>query len=261
MLQPTIPDSLRHPLSLALNQLRERLGEARWLALPAPVQDTLEPVWAVSSFIASQCIRQPDHLLHLVDSGRLLSATRTADDYRQLLCELTGAVQTETDWMRVLRQFRNREMIRIAWRDIADWASLEDTLQELSWLAETCIDASLAFLFRQAELRGPVPLDQAGQPQSLLVLGMGKLGAFELNFSSDIDLIFGYRNDGLLPDRNQTPYSEFYARLARSLVKVLDARTEDGFVFRVDTRLRPFGDSGPLVMSLEAMDIYYQGQA
>jgi len=261
MLQPTLPESLRHPLSLALNQLRERLGEARWLALPAPVQDTLEPVWAVSSFIASQCIRQPDHLLHLVDSGRLLSATRTADDYRQLLCELTGAVQTETDWMRVLRQFRNREMIRIAWRDIADWASLEDTLQELSWLAETCIDASLAFLFRQAELRGPVPLDQAGQPQSLLVLGMGKLGAFELNFSSDIDLIFGYRNDGLLPDRNQTPYSEFYARLARSLVKVLDARTEDGFVFRVDTRLRPFGDSGPLVMSLEAMDIYYQGQA
>ena len=90
---------------------------------------------------------------------------------------------------------------------------------------------------------------------------MGKLGARELNFSSDIDLIFAYRDEGVLTDKKATSFAEFYARLARSLVKVLGTITEDGFVFRVDTRLRPFGDSGPLVMNFDGMENYYQGQA
>ncbi len=90
---------------------------------------------------------------------------------------------------------------------------------------------------------------------------MGKLGAWELNYSSDIDLIFSYEDEGVLPDKKATAYAEFFARLARSLVKALDAVTADGFVFRVDTRLRPFGESGPLVMNFDGMEQYYHGQA
>ena len=86
-------------------------------------------------------------------------------------------------------------------------------------------------------------------------------GAWELNFSSDIDLILAYVEDGVLADRKQTTYGEFIIRLARRLVKVLDQNTADGFVFRVDTRLRPFGDSGPLVMSFDGMENYYLTQA
>jgi glutamate-ammonia-ligase adenylyltransferase len=90
---------------------------------------------------------------------------------------------------------------------------------------------------------------------------MGKLGAWELNFSSDIDLIFCYEEDGELSDRKNTTYGEFFTHLARQLVKVLDEVTADGFVFRTDTRLRPFGSSGPLVMTLDGMENYYQTQA
>jgi len=255
-----VPDVLRPSLHLALNQWQDCLNTLQASQLPSSLQQSLEPVWAISPWIANHCTRHPDDVLHLARSGRLLTPM-PLEDYRSNLRNLTAGVRAEADWMAVLRGFRNREMLRIGWRDIAAWADIDETLRELSWLAETCIDESLTFLFDQARARGPVPLDAAGQPQSLLVLGMGKLGAHELNFSSDIDLIFSYREDGVLPDRNQTPYSEFYTRLARNLVKLLDARTGEGFVFRVDTRLRPFGDSGPLVMSLDAMEIYYQGQA
>lgn len=255
-----VPAVLYPSLHPALNQWRDSLAECQDSPLPLPLQESLESVWAISPWIASLCTRRPDDFIDLAHSGRLLAGL-CVEDYRNDLRHLTRNVESEADWMAVLRRFRNREMLRIAWRDIAGWADLPETLAELSWLAETCIDQSLSFLFEQARSRGPVPLDQAGQPQSLLVLGMGKLGAYELNFSSDIDLIFSYREEGVMADRNQTPYSEFYTRLARNLVKVLDARTEEGFVFRVDTRLRPFGDSGPLVMSFEAMEIYYQGQA
>ena len=90
---------------------------------------------------------------------------------------------------------------------------------------------------------------------------MGKLGAYELNYSSDIDLIFAYPENGELADRKATSYSEFFTRLCQRLVKVLDEITVDGFVFRTDIRLRPFGDSGPVIMSFEGMENYYQTQA
>ena len=90
---------------------------------------------------------------------------------------------------------------------------------------------------------------------------MGKLGAYELNYSSDIDLIFAYAENGVLPDRKETSYSEFFTRLCQSLVKVLDEITVDGFVFRTDIRLRPFGDSGPVIMTFDGMEHYYQTQA
>lgn len=257
---PSIPDALHHSLSLALTAFDQGSSPARTSTLPESIRDSLAYVFAISPFVAQHCARQPEDLIHLAESGRLLARV-APEEYADLLRALTPSAHSETDWMRLIRQFRNREMVRIAWRDIAGWASLDDTLLELSWLAETLIESSLGFLFEQAKTRGPVPVDRHGAPQTLVVLGMGKLGAHELNFSSDIDLIFAYRDEGSVPDRKQTPYSEFYTRLARSLVKVLDTRTEDGFVFRVDTRLRPFGDSGPLVMNLDSMDIYYQGQA
>ena len=255
-----LPELLQGAVLQFWEQYRERADSSDLIELGEAIRSSLPKVWAASPFIADHCVRRPALLRQLVESGRLLKP-RQDGEYEQLLAELLAPIETEAALMAVLRQFRNREMVRIAWRDIAGWAPLNETLTDVSLLAETCVEAALAFLFREAcESRG-TPLNQQGEPQNLVVLGMGKLGAWELNFSSDIDLIFAFRDDGELNDRRETSYSEFYTRLARNLVKVLDAITEDGFVFRTDTRLRPFGDSGPLVLSFDAMEAYYQSQA
>ncbi|CAG1021257.1 Bifunctional glutamine synthetase adenylyltransferase/adenylyl-removing enzyme [Methylococcales bacterium] len=217
-------------------------------------------VLASSQYVAAQCIRRPHALALLVSDGHLFHAASLAY-YQATISELLIGVGSEIHLMEALRRYRNREMVRIAWRDIAGWASLEQTLADLTHLAEACIGETLEYLFQHAcEMRG-VPLNQEGEAQRLVVLGMGKLGAWELNFSSDIDLIFSYEDEGVLSDKKGMSYSEFYTRVARSLVKVLDSITADGFVFRVDTRLRPFGDSGPLVMNFDGMEQYYHGQA
>jgi glutamate-ammonia-ligase adenylyltransferase len=257
-----LPEPLIPPVASALTsfsansaQLGIELG-----ALPKQIKDSLGPVWASSPFIAEQCARRPELLKELVESGRLSNPT-DEESCRARLRRLLEGVAAETELMAVLRRFRNLEMVRIAWRDIAGWASLEETLRDLSALADVCVQESLDFLFRAACAARGTPVNKQGRPQSLVVLGMGKLGAWELNFSSDIDLIFAYRDDGVLADKRETSYAEFYTKLARNLVKVLDTKTEDGFVFRVDLRLRPFGDSGPLVQNFYALDAYYQSQA
>ncbi|TAN48276.1 MAG: bifunctional [glutamate--ammonia ligase]-adenylyl-L-tyrosine phosphorylase/[glutamate--ammonia-ligase] adenylyltransferase [Methylococcaceae bacterium] len=224
------------------------------------VAASMPKVWAISQFVADSCAREPALLFSLLESGDLLADSGAAY-YARRLAESLREVTDEAGLHRVLRRFRRREMVRIAWRDLARWADLHETLADLSALAECCLQAALAFLYDAACRRWGVPLDSHGQPQNLVVLGMGKLGGGELNFSSDIDLIFAYPQAGTLPGKHELSHQEFFTKLAQALVKALDALTEDGFVFRVDTRLRPFGESGPLVMNFDAMEAYYQGQA
>jgi glutamate-ammonia-ligase adenylyltransferase len=254
------PESLKPSVALAWNEFSAHWPPNTATDLPAPIRESLDRVWTVSPFVAGQCARRPELLMELIESGRLLAAN-SSEDYQLHLRHLLENANTETELMRILRYFRHQEMVRIAWRDIAGWASVEETMLDLSILAETCVQESLDWLFRQACGARGTPLNKQGQAQSLVVLGMGKLGADELNFSSDIDLIFAYRDEGVLPDKRETSYVEFYTKLARSLVKALESITEDGFVFRVDTRLRPFGESGPLVLNFYAMETYYQSQA
>ena len=255
-----LPETLQPAVHNAWESFREKVGDVAIMAMPEDILASIPKVWAASPFIAGHCARRPELVHDLVGSGRL-SRGNAETEYADLLAEGLTGLEAESQLMSVLRRFRNREMMRIAWRDIAGWAPLPETLLDVSRLADACTQAALEILFRQAcESRG-TPVNSQGEPQNLVVLGMGKLGAWELNFSSDIDLIFAYRDDGELDDRKQTAYAEFYTKLARKLVTVLDAMTEDGFVFRVDTRLRPFGDSGPLVMSFDAMEAYYQSQA
>src|SRR5690606_22095659 len=100
------------------------------------------------------------------------------------------------------------------------------------------------------------PRDETGRPAPLLVLAMGKLGGRELNFSSDVDLVFLYPDGATLLGRGDDDAGSYYRRLAQLLIRLLDRPTEDGFVLRVDTRLRPFGSSGPLVVSVSAFESY-----
>ncbi len=261
-------------LSVEINQLpaggREEIEKVCSLFVEKLEQVSLVPpehpeflasaprVWYCSQFVQQNCLNKPQMILDLIDSGDLFSA-QCARQYSQKLT--TDGVDSEQQLMSVLRQFRYREMLRIAWRDLAGWASLNETLHDLTAVAETCIQSALDFLYRQSCERWGTPVLENGTAINIVVLGMGKLGAWELNFSSDIDLIFAYAEDGVLNDRKETTYGEFFTRICRSLIKVLDQVTVDGFVFRTDVRLRPFGDSGPLIMSFEGMENYYMTQA
>ncbi len=255
----SLPQAAHQEIQGQLEQFEKEL-HAQQLSLPeqAEVLSSIASVWYCSRFIAENCLRKPALLIELIESGGLLSDTRR-QNYGDLLKDVS--IEDEADLMRHLRQFRRQEMIRIAWRDLAGWAELDETLRDLSALADTCIQYALDYIYEQACARRGTPVLSNGRPQNIVVLGMGKLGAHELNYSSDIDLIFAYQEDGVLPDRKETSYGEFFTRICRSLVKVLDAITADGFVFRTDIRLRPFGDSGPVIMTFDGMENYYQTQA
>lgn len=215
-------------------------------------------VWACSDFVARACTDHPDLLKALFDTADLSTGPFSAADYLERLAAQLEGIDEETALAAALRQFRRWAMVRIAWRDLTGLASGEETLLELSTLADTLTDQALQRLYQWHTARFGVPQDSHGQPQQLVVLGMGKLGGQELNYSSDIDLIFAFREPGDTDAKRPVSNEEFFRRLAQRLIKALNEITADGFVFRVDTRLRPFGDSGPLVMHFNRMEHYYQ---
>ena len=218
----------------------------------------LGKTWACSDFVARNCIRYPATFDSLNKKGFQLP--RSLKDYQELVSGITNSVGDETTLMKQLRELRQQEMMRIAWRDLNSLADDETILGELSDFAEAIVSVTLQYLEnQQAEIYG-MPHDANGQEQALLTFAMGKMGGRELNFSSDIDLIFAFAEDGETNGGRKTSHYEFYLSVIRKLVKVLDEVTADGFVYRVDIRLRPFGDSGPLAMSFSGMENYYQSQ-
>ncbi len=220
----------------------------------------VQRVFAFSEFAAQSAARDPGVVVDLWASADI-DAAYAPGRYRGLLAEALAAVDSEADLATALRKLRRREMVRIAWRDLAGRAELAVTMAELSRLADACIAQALKRLNDWQCAECGTPLDARGLPQSLVVVGMGKLGARELNFSSDIDLVFafpaaGQTRGGTEPMDNHA----FFVRLARRLVSVLGQPSADGPMYRVDLRLRPFGENGPLVMSFDAMEEYYQEQ-
>ncbi|QPN91133.1 bifunctional [glutamate--ammonia ligase]-adenylyl-L-tyrosine phosphorylase/[glutamate--ammonia-ligase] adenylyltransferase [Proteus vulgaris] len=181
--------------------------------------------------------------------------------YETQLAAMLVNVDNEDDVMRILRQFRHQQLVRIAWLQFFQLGDIPCALKHLSVLAETLICVARDTLYQQCCRQWGTPCDSEGKPQPFLILGMGKLGGFELNFSSDIDLIFAYPENGFTQGgRRELDNAQFFTRLGQKLIKVLDQHTIDGFVYRVDMRLRPFGESGPLVMSFAALEDYYQEQ-
>ena len=219
--------------------------------------------WACSDFVARNCVRYPDIFYNLLAEG--FESARTIENYREMVAQVVNDVtneqlNSENRLMSELRILRQQEMLRIAWRDLNTIADVETILQELTDFAEAVVSVTLSYLEKQqAEIFG-MPLDADGEEQSLLVFAMGKMGGGELNFSSDIDLIFTFPEDGETTGARRTSHYEFYVKVIRSLIKVLDEVTADGFVYRVDIRLRPFGQSGPMAMSFSGVEQYYQLQ-
>jgi glutamate-ammonia-ligase adenylyltransferase len=173
-------------------------------------------------------------------------------------------VSDEVSLKKALRQLRQRVMLRTILRDLNGMAGLAEVMQVTSDLAEVSINVALQKSQAWLEQVYGTPIGESGKPQSMIVVGMGKLGGRELNVSSDIDLIFAFEEDGDTNGAAQSKQTlsnhEFFTRVAKKLIAAIDEITEDGFVFRVDMRLRPYGSEGPLACSLAMLEEYYQNQ-
>ncbi len=252
-----------------LPALLSNQAEHQWLRfLPLVAEEAREQVlsrepeirraFALSDFIAESAITCPALLPTLLARGDLHSAAR----YPQYAGWLQARLETvfdEESLKRQLRLFRREAMVAIAWRELLGLSSVEESFVHLSALADTLIGQARDWLYAKACRDSGTPQNAAGEVQRLVILGMGKLGGGELNFSSDIDLIFCYPDNGqTVGGRRSVENQTFFIRLGQQLINVLHQPTRDGQVYRVDMRLRPFGDAGPLAISFAAMEDYYQ---
>jgi glutamate-ammonia-ligase adenylyltransferase len=256
------------PLTLRAEQsLQQAFSElsseatAAFAGWPTERVEALQRVATASDFVVQQSARDPQMLLDLAASGQL-ERTLGAGEMRLQLIEALAECADENDLAQRLRRFRNRQQLRIIWREISRQADLIETCRDLSNLADACIDLAYQWLYPRHCTQFGTPIGRrTGQAQHMVVLGMGKLGAHELNLSSDIDLIFGYPEGGETEGvKRPLDNQEFFIRLGQKLIKALDVITVDGFVFRTDMRLRPYGSSGSLVFSFNALEQYYQDQ-
>lgn len=220
----------------------------------------LQRLLAASKFASALGQQHPDTMSELVASGDL--KRRYSEDHlvKVLQQRLLGCDSGDELAIR-LRRFRQREMLRIVWRDFNRLVATMETTRDTSLLAEACVNAAQQWWHQQLVVEFGEPRSADGGAQQLLVIAMGKLGARELNLSSDIDLIFSYPEAGRT-DGNARSLSnqEFFIKLGQRLIAALDQTTAEGFVFRVDMRLRPYGQSGSLVLNFSAMEEYYQDQ-
>ena len=228
--------------------------EAAW---GCPLDPVARRVFALSEFACEVALAQPAwcqarHAAGLLDEPLSAAAIGAETEAALRHQDTLPALQT------ALRRLRNRLQLCIVWRHLAHRAPLEETTGNLSALADTLIDGALRAVHGLAAAREGEPLDARGQPQRLVVLALGKLGARELNLSSDVDLVFAFPETGST-DRGRTN-QQFFVRCGQLLIQALDTVTADGFAFRVDMRLRPFGSSGPLAMSFDAMEDYFLAQ-
>ena len=220
----------------------------------------LGTVIPLSLFVKTLIQRRPALLRQILEED-LLGSSLSPEKIKEMAeAELLKA-QSEEEFSKRIRLFRNRLMLRIAIRDMGGLSPFSETCLELSTLACVCLEAVLKWLERQMARDFGFPQDSKGEILRLMVIGMGKLGAGELNFSSDIDIIFAFRGKGYTSGgRKKISNHEYFLHQCQKLMAILSRPMPEGFVFRVDTRLRPFGDSGPLVMTTDEMLEYYERQ-
>src|SRR6184192_1742487 len=237
-----------------LSQLSEK-----WPANAVPLIDVVEQfplgeaallhLLAVSSICAARLRRNPEALLWLHQSDVCLASRGYAEMFNELHTLAGDSISEEN--FGVLRFWKGREMTRVALRELANVAPLEETTGELSQIAEICVRR--VFQSINAEFK-----QRYGSPHAeFAILALGKLGGGELNHSSDVDLLFLYSDEGQLSPH--LSYHEFFNRLAKKILETFSIPHPEGSLFRIDLRLRPEGSAGPLARSLESMENYYAG--
>lgn len=237
------------------------------LATDVHFYSELQKVWSASDYVANLCVQDPTLLVDLKRQGELERSYKMdfSAELRERIkiLESVDAEEQEATLKRILRTYQQRQMLRIIWRDVCNKADVAEVCADISALADAALNCALDVLHEQCVAEWGMPIGRhTGQEQGMIVIGMGKLGAYELNLSSDIDLIFAFPEGGeTRKDEGEgIANQQFFTRLGQRLIDALDTVTCDGFVFRVDMRLRPYGSEGALICSFAAMENYYQSQ-
>ena len=230
----------------ALQRLRDASADAARRLDDGSVAARVAKLAIASDFAIETLLKQPALLRHLVE------------DAATPLPPPSLAPENPGEWPALLRRHRAAESTRLVWRDVVEGAEVEEILEGSTRLAEQCLELALSALEGEFAQRHGVVRDERGEPQRLVVFGLGKLGGGELNFSSDIDLVYAYPEGGESDGARALAAEEYFARLGTRLARLLDETTADGFCHRVDLRLRPFGNVGRVALSFAAMDQYFQ---
>ena len=223
-----------------------RLAQAQATPLDAALEPFLRRLAITSDFAIDTLCRQPALLPHLAQADCPPLPAPVLDP------------QQPAEWPSLLRRWRAAMSTRLVWRDLAGLDSVEQTLAGSTALAEDCLRIGLEALEQEFAIRHGVIQDDGGRVQRLVVFGLGKLGGGELNFSSDVDLVYAYPQGGESNGSRPLAAEEYFARLGQRLARLLDDTTVDGFSHRVDLRLRPFGNAGRVALSFAGMDQYFQ---
>lgn len=245
----TVAAPLSPPLQACVERALARL-QPILAQLPAPLaageQALLQQLVIASDFAIDTLQRQPALLGQLLAPGCPPIAPPRLDP------------DQPSEWPVLLRRYRAAASTRLIWRDLAGLDPVEATLAGATVLAEHCLGLALDALEAEFSSRHGVVRAEDGSVQRLVVFGLGKLGGGELNFSSDIDLVYAYPQGGESDGARPLAAEEYFARLGQRLARLLDDTTVEGFCHRVDLRLRPFGNAGRVALSFAGMDQYFQ---
>ena len=220
-----------------------------------PLPAGLERLRVLSPFVADILSRYPELLDDLQAAGRLVRQS-SPGEIRNLLDARLQEVSNDDDFLQRLRLLRHRELVRIVWRDLNEGADVTESLRDLSDLADAAINAAHRYADSLLSARHGMPRTEGGNPCGFGIVAMGKLGGHELNFSSDVDLVFLFSGAGETDGTRPLSNEEYFRLLAQRVIDLLSRNTADGFVYRVDVRLRPFGTAGPLAVSVAALENY-----
>lgn len=214
------------------------------------LRECVQRVALASDFIISVLVEQPALLSRL--------AGEDATDTKDVAPAPELRADSRSVWPALLRRYRKAGSARLTWREVLGLDDVEDTLAGSTRLAETCLKLALSALEVEFVARHGTVRSADGEVQRLVVFGLGKLGGGELNFSSDVDLVYAYPSDGDSDGPRPLAAETYFARLGQQLAKLLDETTADGFCHRVDLRLRPFGGAGRVALPFAAMEGYFQ---
>ncbi len=256
------PDAALNSWERLVGTLRDRKAHFERLIDSPEALETLLKIFGASEYLADILVRFPRLFHDTVENGQW----HTPVDKDSLRADLDARMNDGADFdsgLAILRDFKQRHMLGVGARDICGGADVEQTLSEMTSLTDVCVEAALEIAEAEVRARYGTPMDESdpGREATAVVIALGKLGGGELNYSSDIDLMFMYSHEGETrpkDGRQSVSNQEYFAKLAEKCIDLLARHTDQGHLFRVDMRLRPMGSKGPLVSSLDAHLYYYE---
>lgn len=228
-----------------------------YAALSAPQLEQVQHFWCCSEFAYQQCLQDSQILSLCLQQTAELNLTEAM----QSIITQANTCQNTEQLHQILYQAKQQAMVIIAWHQLILHTDILQILEVTSYVADVILQLTVQHCYRFLQERLATPMLDETQPMPLYILALGKLGGYELNFSSDVDIIFAYAADGLLVTRGrEITHQHFFTQLVQSCVQVLHPTQHPAWIYRVDLRLRPYGGSGALASSFAALEKYYQEQ-